>query len=348
MIVAALVMRKPVAVVVSPEVREVVDLVVVSGRLRAVREAAVGVELSGTVEEALVREGDRVTAGQTLARIGLVDYAAQRDQAIARRETSAADATAARLTAAQGRNDLKRTEELATRGVTSDSELETGRNLSARLGALEKAAQARLAEDEGSVRLLERQLEKRLVRAPFAGVITRRSVEPGQSVGPGTALYLVAEMTQTEIYAETDEANLGRLHLGQVATAIAPAFRRQPFKARLTQIGPRVDWDRGVVGLRLTPENPPDFLLPNMTVDVNVEVGRFPQAVTLPAAAVLRGRDGNFVFLAQGDRFERRVVKIVGENPTSIALEGLPAGAQVARDATKAKVGPRYQFSTAK
>ena len=341
-------MRKPVAAVVSPEVREVVDLVVVSGRLRAVREAAVGVEISGTVEEALAREGDRVTAGQPLARVGLVDYTAQRDQAIARRDTSAADVTAAALTAAQARNDLKRTEELATRGVTSASELESGRNLAARLSASERAAQARLAEDEGSVRLLERQLEKRIVRAPFAGVITRRSVEPGQSVGPGTALYLVAEMTQTEIYAETDEANLGRLHLGQIATAIAPAFRSQPFKARLTQIGPRVDWDRGVVGLRLTPENPPDFLLPNMTVDVNVEVGRFPQAVTLPAAAVLRGRDGNFVLLVQGDRFERRAVKIVGENPTSIALEGLPAGAQVARDATKTKAGPRYQFSTAK
>lgn len=340
--------RRPVATVVTTEIREVVDLVVVSGRLRAVREAAVGVEISGTVEEALVREGDRVVAGQPLARVGLVDYEAQRAQANARRDTSAADAAAAALAVAQAQSDLKRTEELSARGITSISELETGRNLAARLGAVENAARARLAEDESALRLLERQLEKRIVRAPFAGVVTRRSVEPGQSVGPGTALYLIAEMTQTEIYAETDEANLNRLRPGQVATAIAPAFRTQPFKARLSQIGPRVEWDRGVIGLRLLPENPPDFLLPNLTVDVNIEVGRFPQAVTLPVTAVLRARDGNFVLAVQGDRFERRAVTVVGENPTSIAIEGLAAGSQVAREATKAKVGPAYRMSVDK
>jgi HlyD family secretion protein len=340
--------RKPTAAVVATAAREVVDLVVVSGRLRAVREAAVGVEISGTVEEALVREGDRVTAGQPLARIGLIDYGAQREQALAHRDTNAAEAAAATLVATQARNDLRRTEELANGGVTSESELETARNLAARLGASETSAHARLSEDESALRLLERQLEKRTVRAPFAGVVTRRSVEPGQSVGPGAALYLVAEMTQTEIYAETDENNVDRLHSGQVATVIAPAFRNQPFQARLTQIGPRIDWDRGVIGLRLAPENPPDFLLPNMTVDVNIEVGRYPQALTLPASAVIRVREGNFVMMVMGDRFERRAVTVVGENPLYVAIEGLAPGTQVAKEATKARIGPRYQMLVAK
>ena len=127
-----------------------------------------------------------------------------------------------------------------------------------------------------------------------------------------------------------------------------PAFRAQPFQARLSQIGPRIDWDRGVVGLRLSPENPPDFLLPNMTVDVNIEVGRYPHALTLPVAAVLRAREGNFVLAVQGDRFERRAVTVVGENPIYIAIEGLAPGSQVAKEATKAKVGPRYRMSGTK
>jgi multidrug efflux pump subunit AcrA (membrane-fusion protein) len=58
LLVVWFVRRPPTAVVVSPETREVVDLVVVSGRWRAIREAAVGGEIGGTVEEALVREGD--------------------------------------------------------------------------------------------------------------------------------------------------------------------------------------------------------------------------------------------------------------------------------------------------
>lgn len=347
LVVAWFVRRPPVAVVVSPEVREVVDLIVVSGRLRAVREAAVGGELGGTVEEALVREGDRVTAGQELARIGMLDYDSQQQQARAARATSAADVEVAALAAAQAGRDLARAEELAKDGITTTADLETARSLAARLTALATAARARLAENDAALAVLERQLAKRIVRAPFAGIVTRRSVEPGQSVVPGTALYLVAEMSAVEIYAETDENNVQRLRVGQPATVIAPAFRDQTFTARLDQIGPRVDWDRGVIGLRLTPEKPPAFLLPNMTVDVNIEVGRYPQALTLPAAAVLRARDGNFVMLADGDRFTRRAIKVIGENPAYVAIEGLTAGGRVAREATKVTADTRHQMTAA-
>jgi len=338
-------LRRPEAVVIAVEVREVVDHVVVSGQLRAVREAAVGVEIGGTVEEVMAREGDRVVIGQELARIGLVDYEAQRQQSRARRDSSAAEAVVAALLASQSKDDLRRTEELSRSGLLPVAELETARNAVARLEAAEAAARARREEDEGALRLLDRQLEKRIVRAPFAGTVTRRAVEPGQSVGPETALFLIAEMTRTEIYAETDENNVGRLRAGQPATVIAPAFRTTPFHARLTQIGPRIDWDRGVVGLRLTPENPPDMLLPNMTVDVSIEVNRLPAAQTLPVSAVLRSRAGDYVLLATGDRFERHAIKVIGENPTTIAIENLPPGSRVAREAAKVDAGERYRMT---
>ncbi len=337
--------RPDSAEVISPVVQDVVDLVVVSGRLRAVREAAVGVEVSGMVEEALVREGDVVTAGQPLLRVGLVDFEAQRQQALARRDTSAADVQSAVLAAEQATKDLRRAQELSRAGVNSPAELEAATSLAARLGAAETAARARLAEDESTVRLLDRQLEKRLVRAPFAGVITRRSVEPGQSVGPGTALYLLAEMTETEVYAETDENNVGRLRTGQPATIIAPAFRDQPFQARLTQIGPRVEWDRGVVGVRLKPDTLPAFVLPNMTVDVNVEVGRYPKATTLPPSALLRTREGTSVLVARGDQFERVPVTVLGENPTAIALTGIAPSDKVARQAARVTAGRTYRLT---
>lgn len=337
--------RPPPAVIVTPQTREVVDLVVVSGRLRAIREAAVGGEIAGTVEEALVREGDRVTAGQPLARIGMLDYESQREQAKAGRDTSAGEVEVASLAAEQARRDLARAEDLAREGLNTAAALEAARNLAARLGATELTARARLAENEAALRVLERQLAKRIVVAPFAGIITRRSVEPGQSVVPGTALYLVAEMSAVEIYAETDETNVQRLRTGQPATVIAPAFRDEPFAAKLIQIGPRVDWDRGVVGLRLAPEKTPAFLLPNMTVDVNIEVGRYPQALTVPASAVLRARDGDFVLLAQGGRFERKPITVIGENPLYVAVSGLAPADTVALEATKVTTGRRYELA---
>ena len=337
--------RPDSAEVIAPVVQDVVYLVVVSGRLRAVREAAVGVEVSGMVEEALAREGDLVTSGQPLLRVGLIDFEAQRQQALARRDTRAADVQAAALSAEQAGKDLRRAQELSRAGVNSPAELEAASSLAARLDAAETAARARLAEDDSTVRLLDRQLEKRIVRAPFAGVIIRRSVEPGQSVGPGAALYLLAEMTETEVYAETDENNVGRLKTGQPATIIAPAFRDQPFQARLTQIGPRVEWDRGVIGVRLKPETLPAFVLPNMTVDVNFEVGRYPNATTLPPSALLRTRDGTAVLVARGDQFERVPVTVLGENPTAVALTGIAPDDRVARQATRVTAGRTYRLT---
>jgi HlyD family secretion protein len=108
-----------------------------------------------------------------------------------------------------------------------------------------------------------------------------------------------------------------------------------------------VEWDRGVIGLRLTPEQPPAFLLPNMTVDVNIEVGRFPRALTVPASAVLRARDGNFVMLVDGDRFTRRAIKVIGENPAYVAIEGLTTGDRVAREATKVTADARHRMTAA-
>jgi hypothetical protein len=63
---------------------------------------------------------------------------------------------------------------------------------------------------------------------------------------------------------------------------------------------------------------------------------------------VIRVREGNFVMMVMGDRFERRAVTVVGENPLYVAIEGLAPGTQVAKEATKARIGPRYQMLVAK
>jgi len=148
------------------------------------------------------------------------------------------------------------------------------------------AARARLEQAQAEVEKIRPEFDKREVRAPFDGVVIQRMVEPGTSVSASSGWFSVAEMTSTEIYVETDENNLGRLKVGQPATAVAPAYPDRPFRARLTQVGPNVDSERGVVGLRLVADKLPDFVLPNMTIDVNIEVQRADNALALPAGAV--------------------------------------------------------------
>lgn len=330
--------------VVSVRTREVVEVVVVSGQLRAVREARLGIELGGTIEEVAVREGDRVKAGAVLARLHLVDFDQQLAQAQARRLSAEKDLAVAAADRTLAEREAERINRLFAQQVVAPDEQDRAAATHTRAAAALEAAEARLHDAAVQIDYIRRQAAKREVRAPFDGLVVRRLAEPGQSVTPGEALLWVAETAHQEIYVETDENNLGKLRPGQRAVVAAPAFRDRPFGATLALIGPRVDWDRGLVGLRLTPGTLPDYALPNMTVDVSIESNRWSGKIAVPAAAVLRDRTGGAVLQVEGDRLIRRTVTILGENPEWIAVEGLPAGARVAVNAAGAKEGRRGRW----
>ena len=330
--------------VVAPRAREVVEVVVVSGQLRAVREGRLGIEAGGTVETVAVREGDRVSAGALLVRVKLPDLEEQLAQAEARRVTAEKELALAEADRGLAEREAARLAQLFAQKVVSDDEHDRALAARARSGAAVEAGKARLRDATLQAELIRRQTDRREVRSPFDGLVVKRAVEPGQSVTPGEALVWVAETAEQEIYVETDENNLGKLRVGQKAIVTAPAFRGRPFEATLQLIGPRVDWDRGLVGLRLKPGPLPEFALPNMTVDVSIESNRWTEQPVLPAAAVLRDRTGAAVLAVDGARLVRREVKVLGENPQWIVVEGLAGGTRVAANAAAAKPEKTYRF----
>jgi HlyD family secretion protein len=371
----------PAVSVTRPAVREVVELVVASGRLRAVRQSDLGAEVSSTVEEVLVVEGDRAAAGQTLAVLRQADVRERVEQArlaveTARRELARiragpmeeeirrARAEVARAESARvlAERDFERARLLLARELIAKAEMdraqsavETARAAEQVAGAtLEvllnlprpeevRVAEARLREAQAALRVAERDMAKRLIRAPFGGLVVRRRVEPGQSVVAGQALFILADMSRTELRVETDENNLARLAVRQPATVVAPAYRNEPFAAVLRQIGPEVDPQRGVVELRLDPAALPDWARPDMTVDVSIEVARIPAALTVPVTSLVE-RDGKtFVALVVDGRVRLEAVRVVGRNPEWAAVEGLAAEARVIRRAAEVADGQRVR-----
>ncbi|MCE7874674.1 efflux RND transporter periplasmic adaptor subunit, partial [bacterium CPR1] len=203
-------------------------------------------------------------------------------------------------------------------------------------------ARARLAEAESAFRNAVEQVERRQIRAPMAGLITRRNVEPGQSINTGTALLTLAAMERTEIYVETDETNLPRLKVGQSATVFPPAFREQPFTARVSQIGPDVDATRGVVPVRLKPERLPEYARPDMTLDVSIEVRRL-KALSLPLSCLI---NDNTCLVVEGGRLRALTVKVLARGQNWAAIEGLDEGRAVVQNATTVEPGQRARART--
>ena len=143
-------------------------------------------------------------------------------------------------------------------------------------------AQAQLAVARASTQAAAARLAQATVRAPTDATVLLRTVEPGQIVQPGKALLQLALAGPTQLVAQLDERFLEQLEVGQRATVIADAFPNQRLQARVLSMAPGVDAQRGSIEVKLALQAaPPAFLREDMTLSVEIETGRRPQALAL-------------------------------------------------------------------
>jgi HlyD family secretion protein len=358
------------------EKRELVQRVVASGRVLAPARIQLGSVVVGRVTRVAVEKGDRVKAGQVLV---LLDDAESR-AALAQARSAVAQAAArleqvevvsaqvtgqavrqAELRLEQAEVKLTRNRTLAEAGSVSRSDLDDAlqaRDLAASQlatariqasaaagGADRRAVLAALEQARGAEQAAAARLDQFQIRSPSDGVVTERDAEPGDVVQPGRTLLVVARDGPTQLSVLPDEKNLAFLAIGQAATASVDAFPDKVFPARVAYIAPAVDLSRGTVEVKLDVADPPPFLRPDMTVSVNVEVGRDPAALVVPAAAVRDAGTDPWALVVRDGRTVRQPVKLGmrGEGTVQVLSGLVPGEAVVAPSST---VGPGARVRT--
>lgn len=352
--------RGPAVAMVAVQRQAIVESVVATGRLQATARIEVGAELAGTVARVHVREGQEVQSGQELitlsdgeARFALAQAQAAVLEAAGKVEQQQAvsgplaqqavlQAHAAWLAAER---DHRRISELVAQGFFSPQRLDEALRArdvaasalaSAELQARAQTAQgvepalarARLAQAQANAAMARARLERMALRSPVAARVLLRQVEPGTMAQPGRVLLVLAQAGAAHIEVSIDERHLHLLSLGMAARALADAYPQQPFEARVCEIAPAVDADRGAVQVRLCLDAPPAFLKPDMTISAELMGGRRSAALVLPSAAV---RDAEkaapWVLLWREGRAEKRPVRLGlrGVGSTEI-LQGLSEG----------------------
>jgi RND family efflux transporter MFP subunit len=198
-----------------------------SGSLEPVREAEVRAEITGTVVQSLVDNGQAVQKGQLLARI---DDTAIRDQWLSARSL----VTSAENALAVARREEERTQRLAEAGAVAERELDAARqnriNAEAQLGD----ARARLA-------LAQRQLDNTQIRAPFAGVISERAASAGDVVQPGSEMFTVIDPSSMRLEASVPSDALPALRVGDPVEFRMNAYPDRTFTGRVERINPSAD-----------------------------------------------------------------------------------------------------------
>lgn len=362
--------------VIEPARRELVQSLVVTGRVLPPARVAVGPITAGTVAEVRVDEGDAVQRGQLLLRLD----DAEEEAAVAEAQAALAEAKArqaqlrtvqlpqadaavrrAQAELEEARKQWERYRALHQSGALAESSLDQAeRRLDVARADLERAELARrgalggaeaalaaaaVSRAEATLRLAEARRDRTRLLAPVEGRVLSRAVEVGDAVQPGSVLLTLAAAGPTEVEIEPDERNLAALEVGQQVLVAADAFPSRPFAAVVRRIAPAVDRQRGTVEVRLEVPEPPPFLRPDMTVSAEVEVGRKADALVLPVEAVRDAGSGRpWVLVVEDGRAVRREVRLglVGQRWLEV-VEGLAEGEAVIPPASGVAPGDRVR-----
>lgn len=291
----------------------VARVLAVNGRIAGERSVDLRPQVSGTLAEVLVAEGQQVAAGQALIRI---DPAAQ--QAVVRQAMAGLDV--AQLNATDAQAAVTRTRAM-------------GRNAApVVLQDAERAAQTAAQEVLRATALLDQaqiQLQKFTIKAPFAGTVLTLGTEAGQIVDPAMTLITVADLTRLVIETDVDETYATQVKQGQ-PVALQLAGEAEVRAGHVSFVSQKVDPATGGLAVTLAPDAPLTAPI-GLTVTANITVDDRAAAITVPRAA----RVGDAVLVVdQGVARLRPVTVIDWPAARLIVTAGLSAGQVVISDAT--------------
>ena len=283
------------------------------GSPRAVRGVAVTTEVPGLVREIPFSSGQEVKAGQVLVRLN-------------------DDSDRAQLASLQAAAELAQTVYKRDKAQYD-------------IQAISKAQLDSDAADLKSKRAQVDQqaalVEKKTIRAPFAGRVGITTVNPGQYINPGDAIVTLQAIDP--IYADfyLPQQQLGQLQVGQTVVVDTNAFASRTFDGKIRSINPRVDNTTRNVQIEATVDNRERKLLPGMYANVKIDAGNVERYLTLPQTAITYNPYGATVFVvkpgehkdAQGKTMPVAQQVFVTPGPTRgdqvAILKGIAEGTQV-------------------
>jgi len=253
----------------------------------------------------LVEPGQWVAAGQVMAVIDRAVQVQQSASQVAQVRVAQADANLAQA-------ELDRARALVERGFVSKADID--RKTAARDAA---AARVRVAQAQlGETRARNNRLD---IRAPAAGLVLTRQVEPGQVVGAGSGvLFRMARGGEMELMAQLAEADLKSLPVGTSAT-VTPVGSDLNIAGQVWQVSPVIDPKsrQGMVRIAIPYST---AVRPGGFADAKLVAGR-GQSPLLPESAVLSGAEGNYVYVVGKDNVvQRQKVTIGSVNDSGVAI----------------------------
>ena len=320
-----------------------------TGYVTARRQATVSAQITGTMTEVLIEEGERVEAGQVLAQLD--DTAQQARMAEARAQVAASRAQAGqfRTQLAQNQRDLKRQQELVGRKLVSQQSMETSRTQGETLSAQLNAQQRAVDVAEAQLRSAKVQLDYTTVRAPFAGVVIAKAAQVGEIISPlsagggftRTGIGTIVDMDSLEIEVDVNESYINRVQPNGKTETVLDAYPDWKIPSHVIAIIPTADRSKATVRVRIGLDVKDPRILPDMGARVSFfedakpradgQSAAPPKGVLVPATAIVSRNNQAVVFVIDGDHAKAQTVTAGQSIGDLRRVEDLAAGTRIVR-----------------
>jgi RND family efflux transporter MFP subunit len=292
------------------ELRDINFAVNAAGEISPAEQVSVRPEINGKIDLLPVDIGDRVKKGTLLFKLD--DKELQQEKA-----STLTDIERAKLNVEKGERDYRRAQKLLADKLISQEVFDDTKTA-------DDLAKNALERSQKDLALIEERLKFTEVRAPFDCTILTRPVSAGQAVSgsggfnSGTEVLTIADLNSMIINAQVNQADVPRLKAGEAVEVTIEAVAGLRVTGAVERISPQATIKNNIKGFaaRIVLKNPDERIRPGMTANVKIPVASAANVTAVPLAAVFTEKDPDsgdverFVYVQQGDGFEKRDVKV--------------------------------------
>ena len=247
-----------------------------TGYVVAQRKAAISSKATGRLDWLGVAEGSRVKAGDIIARIDSRDVVAQAQSAQANVRAAKAALVQAQAEETDASAQLKRSQDLLSKGFVSAASVDTAKARADRAIAAVNNARENISAAEANARNSDVAVDYTVIRAPFDGVILSKSANVGDLVTPFSnaadskgAVVSMADMSTLEVEADVSESSLAKVKVGQPAEIVLDALPDTRFRGRISRMVPTIDRAKATVMTKVKFDEIDPRILPEMSAKVS-------------------------------------------------------------------------------
>lgn len=305
--------------VTKVEPRDLRQLILLSGSLRAVNQAAVKAKVSGEVREVLVREGESVKAGQVLVKMDQSEYLARAGQA------------KGAMLAARGQLDIAtksrdNNKALVAKGFISQNAFDNA-------ASQYDIAQANVESAKSALDVAQKSLADTVIRAPISGIVSSRSVQPGEKVSVDFRLLDVVDLNKMELEASVPTTEIVNVKTGQEVQVRVEGLAA-PVAGTVVRINPATQAGSRSILAYVQVDNGQGLLRSGMFGEAQLTIAKMTGVLTAPQSAIQMDAGNASVYAIENNLLVQKPVTlgISGFDGVDNAVEiikGLESGAQI-------------------